>query len=612
MATSQGCLGAFAQIVHAHVDYSIIVRVCKSHPLSTDLGCCTFTHGYTCRHLTVIHTDVPASLLILLADTWLHLGTEAVTISRSFTMPGVSEESDDRRLEAFVPEGLDRQRVLEIKDAMYDKGSFSGPGWPGSWSIRVPNATCGGATDVDRLGLPCGLDVSGRQHNRLAQYTDVVHFLANSTSSLAAGVGYRPQITQFDDTGTNSTMVMVVPSDIQQGVNFSVDFTASTYGASTNCTPKMGICDMFAGYQYNFTFDCTKNGSTYNHSATIPEQSTVHENLTLYSDPEYINPMRWNANGFYLGNTSLALPTLDMVNPSYPAIAMASVSLPTYDSAAEILEPLAEALGAVLFCKHTIWNVNYTFLNSSWTIDNVVPSTTAVANMSNIPLMLGSLQTYFDYRVDDVLSEQDPMSLANNFANAYSWASMALLEPNLDSAPVNKIQIRRHLLVTRVPKAPLFCLVVLNLLYAALGLALTIDALRVVRKNRDLVDVQAPLTLPGLTAECFEAVDSVGKKVVASEDLFAEKKGGVGAKIGLRRDGESRYVGDGHEGEEKEEKEEIAGYGWRLTRYDIEEVRQRKRNDDDEGDKQDTRKDNAAVADGLLGPSDPPVRIRNV
>lgn len=54
---------------------------------------------------------------------------------------------------------------------------------------------------------------------------------------------------------------------------------------------------------------------------------------------------------------------------------------------------------------------------------------------------------------------------------------MAILAGNLETAPVRSAQVRHRLFVTRVPKAPLFCLVALNLIYAALGLGLTLDAL---------------------------------------------------------------------------------------------------------------------------------------
>lgn len=499
------------------------------------------------------------SLLILLADTWLHLETEAFTISKSLKLIGTSQYGDDGRVAAFVPGFNDRLYAQEIEDAIYT-GANSTSGLPGYWSTKLQNE-CRIREGLVRY-LPCSI-AGGRNYNLLTSYGTVSQFLTNSSDNFV------PQTTHFADSDTNSTMVIIAPANIRQSKDSSIDFAAYTYGATTTCKPMQKQCDMDLSEMSNLTFNCDKAGSTFNHSVIIGNQSSSFENHTLYSDPEYYTPVPWNSVHRGDGDVLVTLPTLDMVNPSYPAVALASFNLQPSDSVAFNFFDQSGS-GIVLFCKHTIWDANYTFLNNSWTIRGAVPSNTHVANITNIPLMLGSLQLYFDSRVDGVMTTRNEQELADRYATVYSLASMAILAGNLETAPVRSAQIRHRILVTRVPKAPLFCLVALNLIYAGLGLGLTLDALRAVRKNKNLIDVQARLGMAGLTAECFEGDDAVRQKVEACEDLFAEKRGRLGVKIGLRRGGNG--ISDGGRDEEDGELR-----GWRLSRYDIEEVQEEKR-----------------------------------
>ena len=503
-----------------------------------------------------------SSLLILLADTWLHLGTEAVTISKALQLIGTRHDGDDGRVTAFSPDPIDRLNSQEIEDAIYaGQNSTAVAWWLGYWSTKLQDECKIGAPLAG--SLPCSL-AGGRDFNLLTNYGTVSQFLANSSDTFV------PQTTRLIYAGTNSTMVFIAPANTLQSSDLSIDFTAFTYGATTTCKPMLTECEMdFHHTSSKLTFDCDKANSTFNQSVLIGNRSSVFENHTLYSDPGYRTPMLWNSVHQGDGDVLVALPTLDMVNPSYPAVAMVSLGLSESDTASIVIED-SSAVGIVLFCKHTIWDVNYTFLNSSWTIDGAVPSNTHLANITNIPLMLGSLQPYFDSRVDDVMNTIHEQELADRYAMAYSLASMAILEGNLENAPVKTAQIRGHMLVTRISKAPLFCLVALNLIYAALGLGLTLDALRVVRKNRYLIDVQARLGMAGLTAECFEGDDTVGQRVKACEDLFAEKKGSVGVRIGLRRSG-------GGKGDRGPDQGYASSGGWRLSRYIIEEVQEKKR-----------------------------------
>ena len=509
------------------------------------------------------------SLLILLADTWLHVVTKTVSISRSLKLTGV--DSSDDRLKSFVPIAVDRFQDEEIERAIKYQGTATSRGY---WSMQLAY-WCSLEHSAGNM-MPCSLRPGDKINTlTLNDYGKVNQFLSNSSSS------FEPRITQFSDSGINSKMVLIVPANIQQSSDSPLDFTAHTYGASTTCEPMTKKCNMGLFPNYTLTVNCEEARSTYHQSVVIDSNSSPFENHTLYSDPKHINPIPWNMltkawNKLHSadGNDTMYLPTLNMTNPSYPVVAMASLNYGQEESDTTIRTETdtneRQFLGMVLSCNHTIWDVNYTFLNNSWIIDEAAPADVQVANITNMPLMLGSLQPYFHDRVDDILAtdiwpNETLQVLADKYAVAYSQASMAILSVNLIFMPVHSAQIRHDVLVARVPKAPLFCLVVLNFLYAALGLGLTLNALRAVRKDEAVIDMQARLSVAGLTAECFEDGDVVGRKVDASKDLFAEKKGRVGVRIGVKRC--SDMEGDGGS-----DKNEFRLRGWRLSRYDVDEV----------------------------------------
>jgi len=80
------------------------------------------------------------------------------------------------------------------------------------------------------------------------------------------------------------------------------------------------------------------------------------------------------------------------------------------------------------------------------------------------------------------------------------------------------------MLVSRVPKAPLFTLIGLNLLYALLGILLMLYTLCFAKPSENR-DVQARLTLSGLASFCFEDEGRARAPVEKVERLFEERAG---------------------------------------------------------------------------------------
>ena len=110
--------------------------------------------------------------------------------------------------------------------------------------------------------------------------------------------------------------------------------------------------------------------------------------------------------------------------------------------------------------------------------------------------------------------------------------------------------------VTRVPKAPLFAVLLLDLLYAATGIALTLGALAASTRGHGARDVQARLSLTAVVAEGFEDA-RLGDDAVDVEGLYAERRGLVTTRVAFgRRDGGGRCYRKVDEKEEEREEDE--------------------------------------------------------
>lgn len=121
---------------------------------------------------------------------------------------------------------------------------------------------------------------------------------------------------------------------------------------------------------------------------------------------------------------------------------------------------------------------------------------------------------------------------------------MAIPAGALEALPVIKAAQRVQTEVTRIPKAPFVCLLLLNLLYAGVGVVLTATALAAVGlcgartgpggigRGVGVRDAQTRLSVAAIVAESFEA-PSLGEDARSVDDLFAERRGLVTRRVAL-------------------------------------------------------------------------------
>jgi hypothetical protein len=106
-------------------------------------------------------------------------------------------------------------------------------------------------------------------------------------------------------------------------------------------------------------------------------------------------------------------------------------------------------------------------------------------------------------------------------------------------SPALAVQERTSFLVARVPAAPLFTLVIANLLFVLLGIILTAIAIRT--SGGEVREVQARLSIAGLVADRFE--EQRGREGVEKmNDYFEEKVGNDSMRVAIDRGNGGGYT----------------------------------------------------------------------
>ncbi|MCJ1296197.1 hypothetical protein MMC34_007763 [Xylographa carneopallida] len=185
-----------------------------------------------------------------------------------------------------------------------------------------------------------------------------------------------------------------------------------------------------------------------------------------------------------------------------------------------------------LGCETTFFNFTYTSVGGSILSVN----TTLINNPLLISALLEAEQDgYCDTQmVSGAFSAwfQNGSRIADTFAEQYDATFLAPAASVINSFPTIAQQVRESILVTKVSKAALFGLVATLLLSAVFGLVMITVALM----SRPLAwkDVQARLSILGLTGARFEPLATVSEPVKQLENMFEENNGsGKGARVGM-------------------------------------------------------------------------------
>ena len=321
----------------------------------------------------------------------------------------------------------------------------------------------------------------------------------NNVSDSVAALTYNNQLTYLGKPSSPTVLAH--------------DFTATTFGIETQCRPVSTECNLNALFGASTPFHCTDafQGDLSNalQVAQTPEWYMVYfDNSSMASNLSYIST--GVQNPFYFGLAALT-------NAQGGGGSFAN-------GETEIVTPVHGGSAFVLYCNATVYEIEYDQVNGS-----VTRFVTTASNVSTTNLFQGSIAAtgVGTFQLQQAASlatfSTTAQELADKIALAFSRVALAVGGQLVAPAPAQAAQLRSAPLVTRLPQAPLFTLVLANLLFALLGVVFTVRAVASARGD-DVPEVQARLSIPGLVANLFEGARA--KEGVADvQELFAEQSG---------------------------------------------------------------------------------------
>ena len=322
-----------------------------------------------------------------------------------------------------------------------------------------------------------------------------------------------------------------IPSD--------VDFTASTVAAMTQCRPVSRECNLTAAFGASTPFRCF---GSYAGDVTAVEINSDHLDYFDDQGATVNGSVGVTTNPFFFGYSNI----VDSVDIYTRRPVEYYIPLDP-----EMVVPVHGGLAFVIYCNTTVYDVQYSWVNGSVVLFDATESNTSMAKLVRGPMYPGYFANNFLGEAAKVAALSDTsQELADKFGTSYSQAAMALSAGVFSGRRNVEEQVRSSFLVARVPKPPLYVLVGLNLLYAAVGLvlgaiALALAAGRGQGQGRDRTkDIQAHLDFRALTAQLFEPRAPSGapfqldpRPVSQIEDLFAERDGVANVRVGLHQTG---------------------------------------------------------------------------
>jgi len=360
----------------------------------------------------------------------------------------------------------------------------------------VPGCTIGNNSFTSQGESFCSLNVAA-----------TAVFLANATQSFQVLNNISDVTTVLTYEGKPSYTYLGIPRD-----QFSQrDFTATTFGMNTQCKPISNECNLNGDYGAFTPFTCAES---------------FQGDLT--SGPS------WKIAHFNDSSMSSNLTTSGVHNPYYFGLAArenagAGTTSPiTRGNVPEIVDVLHGGIAFVLFCTTTLYDVEYDTVNGTVTRFVATASNDSVANAWQGPISLvsgapgtPSLQQAAGLAVFSNTAQE----LADKIALAYSQVALAVGAQAVRRSPALAVQERQSFLVSRIPAAPLFTLVIANLLFVILGIVLA--AIAIHTSGGEVREVQARLSIVGLVADRFEA--QRGRTGVEDMDAYFEEKDGNGS-----------------------------------------------------------------------------------
>ncbi|KAF4634092.1 hypothetical protein G7Y89_g4016 [Cudoniella acicularis] len=381
-------------------------------------------------------------------------------------------------------------------------------------------------TEIDySLGLALGCAISNNSYNTAddnyqSQYNlspAVTNtFSANSSTSLQVlnNVSDSMVVLTYNAT-TPYNFLGVPPSDTVA----ARDWTAYTFGMSTQCKIISEQCDLHEEGGASTPFNCTNafvgdlaSGGAWENRYFTDE--TMSDNLIRAVSNPYYFAIAANANSG--GGGTIQADGTEIVRPGHGGDAF------------------------VLLCTTTVYDVQYDTVNS--TVTHFVPT---ISNDSTSNIWQGSM-IFVGSPGDPMLQQAENLAtfskitqeLADKIALAYSKVALAIGAQGVTPRPALQAQERHSRLATRVEAAPLFTLVGAHLLFVIIGIVLTI--LELATSGGEVRGFQARLSIVGIVADRFERWRGVNG-VHGMDHHFEEKFGNGNMRVAIDMEGGNGY-----------------------------------------------------------------------
>jgi hypothetical protein len=293
--------------------------------------------------------------------------------------------------------------------------------------------------------------------------------------------GAANQVVTYFDQNTNQTHAFLFYQlgayqiDDAPRMNIGLDFVANNTSMSTQCTPITQFCQLF-----NAT-------DTTSHNLSIPYNCSSmfwgDLNVSPYDGLEQFRG--WDTSFYEMSNSSPKnISVASQLNPFYFNITAAVISTTFSDIAATvdpdvwdgaIVDAGHSRVAFALSCNSTIYDVQYAMINGIITSFNATPSDPRRASIIKAPIQVGfGRHNLFNAANLAVLNFNQ--SVSDAMANSFSQVGIALASGAFNNTLNIKQRLRYDQLVTEVPKAALWFLVVVCFSYAALMLIIAIIA----------------------------------------------------------------------------------------------------------------------------------------
>jgi hypothetical protein len=368
----------------------------------------------------------------------------------------------------------------------------------------------------------------------------------------APGLIYLRNATETTTTALNVSTVNQALTCSVNGKNFAylssvqrdpgLDFQASTLAIETKCSMSSRTCDLHEEQVCNMPSGCSLGPIQLNQAMKYNCSGTLYGDLDVSSGSPFNDTTHGSMATGAISNIDFFIQLFEKTNftgpigragyrgapnPFYFTVGAQVTASDTLVRDPEIVASNLQFNSAFLMsCSATVYELEYVSSNGSVIRGNYTkaPNSTLTDSLSwALIYQKAILQNSMELElISSAIQSNTSQQLADSFAESFSRTGVSMLVGATQPSTNIAEQRRQTKLVTRLPKAPFFTLIILNLLYAVVGILLTTMAL--LSQPRLTRNVQARLTTAGLVAALLEPNGGPPSKKNNSgvESAFAE------------------------------------------------------------------------------------------